>query len=512
MNILFILFFTNEYESKRGGCPVIRKIYIFILLFLASLFYADGAYAVKISIEAPSFEERVMESERDFYVIGKIDREGIAPEKMAVDIRVEVVETGEARAGNHLVIRHVQSRADKISGITPPEDIMFAYSGKAPWSDITDEELMQSPPPDLVYRHGDEKSFYDPSLKAAVTKDSFAVLVQGGCTKDYDSDYKKVYDGDLAWKSYRVYVFALCEGKIAAKEEFDVIMGSVPDKVLARFSPAGHFAKVLDFARENNFRVYRDSFPGYWNRGLSKTYEIPVRWRANDAQEYLSPVVHAVMYNIPETRNASQTVEIGKIANDGWLDDRDEIIYYCYDTGEPSMKYRAWYGTGIMEGRISPFARGDRLRFTRAEFDAAEKYSPEKDVPVVDWKVGDSVTMDRGMTLTLYGAVTPIQPKPADVKQNPDGTFFIGNRISKLRYDFVDMTDGVLYSCEYPIFMTRFYGTDKERKADSIYEFRHTFRFPPSMYGKIVTVKTTAYDLKGAAADGAEENFYLRIR
>ena len=57
------------------------------------------AEAVVISILTPSAEEQVLESGRDFYVIGSIEREGVSPENMPFDIRVYVAETGLVRDG-----------------------------------------------------------------------------------------------------------------------------------------------------------------------------------------------------------------------------------------------------------------------------------------------------------------------------------------------------------------------------------------------------------------------------
>ena len=490
---------------------VLRDLFL-ISLSAAMIFAASSADALQISIIAPSFAEQIMESERDFYVIGTIDREGLSPSELPADIKVEVLESGAARAGEHTPIRVVQSHVDKKSGVTPQRDIFRRYEGKASWVNISQEELMKSPPPDLVYRNGDPASFYDPSLKAVVTENSFAVLIQGGCTKDYDSDYKKMYKEDLAWKSYRVVVRAVLGDEVLARKEFDVVMGSVPDKLLARFSPEAHYRKALSFAAENNIRVYKDLFPGYWNYGLSQTYEIPLRWRANDAHEYLSARVHAVIYNIPENRSASQTVELGCIAFEGWLDRTDEIYYYYYDIGEPSLRYRTWYGSEIKEGKIVRFGTDDRLQFTRAEFGAPQKYSPDNDICAVDWNVYNAVAADRGTSVTFCGVVTPIQPNMSDVTPNDDGTFAIGNRIAVLHYEFTDMMAGTLYSSDMPISLDRFYGADKEILSNSIYEFRHSFVFPEEMNGRVVTVSTIGYDKYGEAVDGTEEEFYLRVR
>ena len=485
---------------------------VFILVSIAVCLCTNDAEAIKISVTAPSLREQVFESGRDFYVIGTLDREGISAANLPVDIKVEIVETGLARDGIIKPLRTVRSRVDKASGITPERDIFFRYEGKAPWVNIPRDILVKSPPPDLIYRHGEPDSVYDPRLKAAVTENTFAALIQGGCTKDFDTDYSKIYSGDLQWKVYRIIVSALSGETVLDSSYIDVVFGSSKDKVLARFSPKEHFDSVKKFADERGYRVYLESFPGYWNFGLDgQTYEIPSRWRANDSLEYTAGHVHAVMYNIPEERSASQTLELGKIAFDGWLDS-DEITYYFYDIGEPSLNYTAYDGTRKLIGVITPFERDDKLRFTRAEFNAPKDYLPDVACRI-DKNVYDSITVREGEALTLYGAVTPIQPLLSEVTQNDDGTYKIGNRIAYISYTFEDMISGVLFRDKKNVLMTRMYDSRGERRSSSsIYEFRHTFTFPQSMKGRIVTVRASGFDMHGEEVDGTEDFFYLWVK
>ncbi|MCD7876722.1 MAG: hypothetical protein LUH49_07120 [Cloacibacillus porcorum] len=142
-----------------------RRGFFITFLFLCLLCAPARAEAVKLSIEIPSVYETVLESGRDFYVAGRIDREGISPADRPIDIRVEVAEAGLMRDGIRIPLRTVESHVEKTSGLTPRRDIWFRYEGKAPWTKLSPEELMASPPPDLVYRHGDPQSFYAPVLR-----------------------------------------------------------------------------------------------------------------------------------------------------------------------------------------------------------------------------------------------------------------------------------------------------------------------------------------------------------
>lgn len=485
-----------------------HTLMMFLLLFSAQ------AEAVKLFVLSPSIKERELAPGRDFYVIGLLDREGISAAKLPLDIRVDVAKTGPVGAGIFSPVRTIQSRVDKNTGITPERDIKFSYAGKAPWVNISREALMKSPPPDLVYHHEIPDSFYDPRIKAIVTENSFAVLIQGGATKKFDSDYNNIYDRDLECDLYRVFITLLSDDTVLKVYEMDLMLGTVKDKILARFSPAKHMEDVETFAKEHGYRVYKDSFPGYWNFGLDTTYEIPTRWRTNDALEYIEGRVHAFMYNVKETRCATQEVELGQIAFEGRLDS-DDIIFYYYDIGEPELRYTSWSGTTKKIGQLVPFERGDRLVFTRADIGSeTEKYYPDKNQGEVDWNVYNSVAIDRGKQISFHGAVTPIQPMRAEVIPHDDGTFTIGNRIDRLRYVFEDMVDGVLLTEEKAVFLTRNYkstGTN-DWSADSIYEFSHNFDLPEVMYGRIITVHVSALDKRGEKVDGSDEMFYLWVR
>ena len=382
------------------------------LLCLAGFALPRGAEAVRLTIDIPSVTETVLESGRDFYVAGRIDREGVPAAEMPLDIRVEVADAGEMRDGIRRPVRVVESRV-----------------GEAPWVKLTREELAASPPPELVFRAEAPASFRDPRVKAAVTEERYAALVQGGATKECGGDYSKIYDTDLEWNYFRVTVSALHEGRVVAEVYKDVMLGSVPDKILTRFSPPEHFAKASALARERRWRMYLDPFPGYWHAGLPAPCEIPVRWRANDALEYSSGFVHAVIYNISES-SASQSVELGRIAFDGRMFRDDEVLFYVYDIGEPSLAYEECGGEACREGELLRLAEGERLRFSRAEIgERPEKYFPHENAGRVDWNVYNSVAFRPGEAVTLYGVVTPIQPMLSEVEPNDDGTYTIKNRI-----------------------------------------------------------------------------------
>lgn len=488
-----------------------RGLFIFsTLLLICVLPVRLRAEAVSISLLEPSELETVMEAGRDFYVVGKINREGKSAAELPLDIRVEVAVTGLVRAGEKIPIRSVRSRVDTVTGVTPERDIFFEYDGKAPWVNLSRDELRKSPPPDLVYRHENPESFFDPSVKAVVTEDTFAALIQGGCTKDFDTDYEKVYDEDLQWKLYRVFVDAVSGDEVLASRELDVMFGTVQDKVLARPCPPAHLAAVEKFALPRGFRLYRNAMPGYWKYGLPSAYEIPLRSRRNDAWEFLEGRVHAVIYNISENCS-QQNVELGHIAFQGWLG-TDEIYFYRYDIGEPSVTYEKWGEQVTREGEIMRFVEGETLTLARAEIirdaDAESPYLPCAPAGRAELFPFSAVILRPGETFRLYGAVTPLQPHLSEVVAGDDATFTVLNRADKIRYEFVDALDGVLHREEHAVGLIRRCGSDA---AVSIYEFRHTFILPEALRGRVVTVFASAYDAKGVFIEGSRKAFYLYL-
>lgn len=488
-----------------------KSLYYFRFILLPALFFCvffrhAPAEAVRISVLEPSELELVMASGRDFYVIGRIDREGARASELPIDIRVEVAVTGMVRAGEKIPVRSVRSRVDRATGVTPERDIYFDYEGKAAWVNIPRGELIKSPPPDLIYRYGDAGSFFDPSVKAAVTEDTFAALVQGGATKDFDTDYENVYSGDLEWKLFRVFVDALSGDEVLDSREMDIMFGTVQDKLLTRFSPPEHLAAAVEFAAPLGIRVYRNAFPGFWSLGLSSVYEIPRRWKPNNALEFLEGRVHAIIYNITEDC-VSQLVELGYIAFQGWLDS-DEIHFYSYDIGEPWLTYEKWGETLRRKGVITRFEQGSRLRLTRAEI-ARGGASGGESIGRAEFFPFAAVIANPGETVSVCGAVTPIQPGPSEVIPEDDGSFTVQNRIDKIRYRFEDMTDGVLHEEEREVGLARIFGG---KPSVSIYEFRHALNLPESLRGRVVTVFVSALDKHGETVEGTETAFYLYLR
>lgn len=481
---------------------------------LAWLSRGGTAAALQLAVAQPSVQERLLAPTRDFYVVCSVDREGTAPALQPFNLRFELY-----RQGNPTPLRTVTSAVD-ASGVTPPGAILTNYENG--WTPGAAGDILASPPPDLVYDPLRPVTIYDPTIKAVVSERYGAALIQGGCTKQFDSAYATVYTQDLTAGNYTLTVSAIGEaGAVLAHTNVPLVFGAVPTKIMARFSPADHLARILAFAATQNAHLYLDLLPGYWDASKlpgksagALFYEIVRRWRPNDALEYQHGNVLGVIYNIHAT-SATQGVEIGGMAFAQRLTPPGLTCYY-YDIGDPAVSYDA--GTGRVErkeGTIVPFAANDRLVLNRAEIrgdgvtdveGADYVCSPDLADKQVDWNLADGVTVRSRQLLSLFGVVVPLQPAPADVVANLDGTYTVNNRIATVRYRLLEgMTE--LQTFDRRVELTR----RGVNPRPSLYEFRHDLPISPDFAGKSLTVRLAALDSHGNAVAGTEETFSVHV-
>ena len=487
------------------------------LLLLGVLMGISGgreATALQIAVVQPSAQERLLASTRDFYVVCSLDREGMAPALQPFNLRFEVY-----RQGIPTPLRTVTSAVD-ASGVTPANAVLTNYeNGFTPGSAA---DILASPPPDLVYDPLRPVTIYDPAIKAVVSERYGAALIQGGCTKQFDSAYATAYTQDLTDGNYTLAVSAVGPaGELLARTTVPLTFGTVPSKIIARFSPADHLARIQTFAVAQNSHLYLDLLPGYWDASKlpgkstgALFYEIVRRWRPNDTLEYQNGNVLAVIYNIHAT-SATQGVEIGGMAAAQRLV-APILTCYHYDIGDPAVSYDEGAGrVARKEGTIVPFGTNDRLVLTRAEIrgdgvtdvgGADYLYSPDLADKHVDWNLTDGVTARSRQLLSLFGVVVPIQPALTDVVANPDGTYTANNRIATVRYRVMEGTVE-LQTFDRRVELTRLGVNNRP----SIYEFRHDLPLSPDFAQKTLTVSLSALDSRGIAVAGTDETFHLTV-
>lgn len=491
-----------------------RRFMLFFSLCASLLLGLPDAEAVTLSVAAPSENSRILAPGRDFYAIVSIDRAGKNPEQEPFNVRFDLY-----RDGTLAPLRTVTSMVDDGTGLTPLNAIMTNYPHG--WTPGTELDILASPPPDLVYDPARPASFYEAPIKAVVTRHYAAALIQGGGTKSFDTNYAVIYTRDLEEGVYTLKATAVgAAGAELATVSVPLTFGSVPDKIISRFSPKKHMENVTAFAQKNNSHIYTDLFPGYWDAsklphgGIPGTlfYEIVRRWRPNDILEYMNGTIRAIVYNIHET-STSQSVELGGLGHAGRLGS-NTILWYHYDSGELSLAYDLGNGqTAVKEGAIVPFPEGRRLVFVRAEIRGDGQielpasdyvYSPELADKTVDWNVADGVAVKPKQLLSLFGVVKPIQPALNDVVANDDGTYTMNNRIATVRYTLLDGAQEVLSFDAKRVELTR---TGINTKP-SIYEFRHDIPIPAT-FNKPWTVRVAAFDSHGVPVQGTETSFTI---
>lgn len=508
-------------RPRRGGGMRGWALGVTLLLGLAGS--APGA---TIHLSVPSEGETVLAPLRDFYVLGSFDRQGKTPEQEPLSLRADLFREGEVAP-----LRTLWASVD-ATGLTPREALRVDYLRDLAARRLgnlyadSDAPVLRCPPPDIRWDPGVPGSLEDPRLKGVAGERAFAFFFQGGVTGDFDTAYRRVYSRDLEAGAYRLVVQALDRtGAVAAAAERRLLLETVPDKVLSRFSPPAHLEAVTAFAAPRGYRVYRDPFPGYWDCGSpgsppalreEATYfaEILPRWRANDALEYRGGRVHGVIYNI-SPNCATQNVEIGSLAAAGRLE--TALIPYRYDIGEPAVSYDRGDGVPALRvGVLVPFAPGDRLALTRAEIrgdgitplpESDGVCSPDDGAKRVDWGVADGVSLRPRQLLSLFGVVTPLQPAPKDVTLSADASYRVDNRIATLRVGVFDGPREVL-SRDLEIRLLRFV---EGRALTSLYEFRKDLCLPDSLDGRVLTVRLSALDARGTPVSGTEEVFPLRV-
>ena len=494
-----------------------RRFAVLCLAVVTLLFALPCAEAVKLEVTVPSEGSRLLAPTRDFYAVVSIDREGKNPEQEPFNVRFELY-----RDGVLAPMRVVTSSVSDTTGLTPLNAIKTDYPfGYTPGTAL---DILASPPPDLVFDPSLPVSFYDATLKAVVTRHYAAALIQGGHTKDFDTNYSTIYTRDLEEGAYTLKVTAVGgAGRELHSATLPLTFGIVPDKIISRFSPEKHMDNVNAFARSNNSHIYTDPFAGYWDAsslphgGVPGTlfYEIVRRWRPNDLLEYMGGTIRAVLYNVAET-SATNRVELGGLAHAGRLDSKS-ILWYHYDTGEVSINYNPGNGqTATQAGTIVPFAEGRRLALVRAEVrgDGVTEpatsdyvYYPDLADKIVDWNVADGVTVKAKQLLSLFGVTRPLQPSAADVIPAEDGTYTMRNRIETVKYTLLDGTTEVAVFEARRVELTR----PDVSSRPSVYEFRHDLPIPAE-FNKPLTVRVQAFDTYGDPVPGTDAAFTISPR
>lgn len=478
---------------------------LFLMLWL--LLLVGPAAAATLSIDFPSANETVMAECRDFYVTGAIPAGIAAPG----DVRIELFR-GTNAVGTP--VRLLESHVDPVSGTTPLSAIAADYPNGTSKGTVM--------VPDLVREPGGLRETWN---KVVVTPQYYAGVILGGVSKIFDTNYTD-RDGeplaDLVAGEYTIRVTGLSGGLANLTAEKRVTLGKT-HAALGRFTPAVQRERLVAFARGHGYRVYFDSFPGYfyWN---DTGYVIPGRWVPNNAIEVSNDCSGTLVDTVATAENdlllydirsysATYTVETSTIIRMA-LADSPRTVYHYYAAGEPSYTHIAPNGTRVsFDSAITPLAHGDRLALTRAELRPASALDPTVDLadPTpkrLDLSPGDGIVVAPGEGCVLYGVVAPI---PADVVPGPsgrDGTPV--NRIASVAWSLVAGNGSAIMTSTVPVHLGR--RLDPAKPAEVVYstcEFGGTVGagVEPGRY----LLRLEARDETGAVVDGTREQVPFSI-
>ena len=445
-----------------------------------------------IYIEFPSAAQQTIEPGRDFYVVGEFVGNVDIPD----DAHTEVTLVDSATSKT---VRTIYSNKKNDY-----DSLNVYYKYLNVWSDNGNrEEFRKAGMPDLVYDQSDPSSFNNTWIKCFYSDKRVSASVFGGAftrdvnTTDQFGQQLGVLNGNYL---VRISVTTSDGSKEIAYAEEPIVIGTYPNKIVSPFQPDEHFEELKQLCAENEYEIFLDPFPGYWNCSFinpdwGEDYygTITAKWKFMDATEYNSGNIHFYIYNVG-TRSTSYNVEIGEMeSHDGNL---DRLTCYYYDLGEPSLNDGALKGTlRKMDTDASPIA------FTRVEYHTPSTTLGDNHV---DMRTLNNVTIQRmsttnsvvcgaGQTVSLYGVCAPIMSE-GTIKMNPDtSTFDLNNRIEKIVYTI----KGVSAVYEKNVGLIREHPTTNLEATEGIFEFKHDFFIPDYWSGKALELTFSAYDSFG---------------
>lgn len=456
----------------------------------------NGVMEDGLTLIYPSVPQRTICPLRDFYVIGDIDSDVSVP----ADATLTVTVTAKDGTLMREVSTNIKDNQNGMYVDYPDIDI-----------EGNREAFKTSLMPDLVYDPANPETFKDTWNKAYYTDDHYTCVVYGGSyhqdinpVDQFGKELKPLPEGD-----YRLQVSLTSAGLTLGRLDTQITIGVIADKVLSRFSPDDHLEKVEAYAKDHNYVVFLDPFPGYWNTslfmpdwGTDFTAEIVKRWSLADREEYIGGLTHFFDYNITSS-STSYSVELGQLAYDKVLDDMNSIAYCYYDIGEPEITQ---HGKTIQGNFIQKnLAQMNPVEFTRADHSTVKTrenfISPailEETTSQFDFQT--TFDVNPGETVSLNGVCEVIQPE--NVTFLPDTeSFRMDNRIAGITYSLrlADGTPVETIDKEIP-------GLDREfasgSVSKSILEFRHNFEVDETMRGNTYRILAQAKDAYGRSVGG----------
>ncbi len=382
-----------------------------------------------LALQYPSEGQLTIAKGRDFYVIGQITES--IPEGAEMVVTVTSLETGEE-------LRRVSTNIkNNVSGLY----LDF------PGIEISgDKEYFRqnSCMPDLVYDPADPMSYQYTWNKCYYTDKVFTCLIFGGkykkdilTTDQNGRELTELPEGD--------YELSVCIGKCWLKQR--ITIGTLPNKILARFHPMDHRRKMIEEAERMGYTMFLDPFPGYWDTqmfnpewGVDCIADNTAKWKYNDGLEYVSGKIHFYAYDT-KADSTSYAVELGVLQEQKDIENPERLEIHYYNISEPEilnsdLSGHFWrFVDAPMRQRYGSIAP---IVFTRMDVLPEHIKDGEEDCT----KFGDVISQydfdhlelpdNSSRCVRLIGVCRPLQVD--ELVRNPDSTYQYDSKIHKAVY------------------------------------------------------------------------------
>ncbi len=404
-----------------------------LLLFTVSIIVLSllfiSASAAEVTVVAPT-ETEIMPL-RDFYVIGKIDRNGATAKEQPLNLRIRLNNSmGEA-------VRLLESNVGP-DGVTPGSYFLLDYENGTAVNDAKNVLLNTLTPPDILYDGNDRDSIRLAYNKIVVKEDYFAAIIFGGATKDFDLNLVDKYEKslpDLISGEYELIVTALdLYGEEVFKTVKTINIGNNNKRLIATDN-----VNLAEYTKENDL-VLPNSIVGYWNpssflNNVTKdfSYSVNQRFADNIKVELSGDKDVYILLNYLDTSRASDNVKLGSIFSKSVP---NKVNYLYYDIGEEAVPFRFADANLEKKGKVVESKYNQFIALSRVE-----NTNKDGEVRFIDFNLSDGVNLTVGDSGTFYGVYSPVNYKAS----LSGATYEFNNMVTEIRMVVSDKDGEVVF-------------------------------------------------------------------
>ncbi|MBQ8758384.1 MAG: hypothetical protein IJZ20_01695, partial [Clostridia bacterium] len=359
-----------------------KKIFVSIAVLVCTMtMLAIAASAVEINLVAPFEEEIQIAPGRDFYVVGTIDRNGMTPASLPVNVQIDLLDS----KGN--TVRTLKSNISP-DGLTSAQFFMTDYERGTAVNDDKGASLIKFTPPDIVFDGTDRDTIRLAHNKILVRENYFAAIIFGGASKGFDLLYTSADETPLSDITAGEYALIITttdiNGEVVATCRRVLNFGTDKERIVSFDN-----ALIKDYAKKHNITV-SNSIVGNWvpcdyigkARGFS--YTIQARFAENVSKEYsASEKVNILLYNL-NPKDSKTNLKLGS----SYASKAEKALLY-YDIGEPDVKFN-FNGTEL--SRKGEIVKQDENRFVEI---LRSETTNEEDI-YADFNAKDGFVLTKG--------------------------------------------------------------------------------------------------------------------